>query len=64
MNTNLTPVTNGERLHPGSITRAWCRAHMVRTLHVFRPGTPRPLTCLECHPEADPARAENGLKTG
>jgi hypothetical protein len=62
MHTIITEQPQPERLTSGAITWTWCRAHMVRTLHVFRPGTPRPLMCLECHPEADPARAAKGTE--
>ena len=49
---------NPEYLRPGDVTLTWCRVHMDRTEHLYRPGTKRPMTCLECHPELDPRKAQ------
>lgn len=51
-------VERRDRLVYGSITWTWCSRHLDRTRHVYRPGTPHPLTCLECHPEADPEKEQ------
>jgi hypothetical protein len=49
-------VERRDRLTSGAITWTWCSLHMTRTRHIYLPGTPKPLTCLECEPDKEPRK--------